>query len=575
MPQSQAVPVQHPIRRLPSHLANQIAAGEVVERPASIVKELVENSLDAGARHITVILKQGGLQLISVQDDGLGIPVEELPLALAPHATSKISRAEDLAAITSMGFRGEALASMGSVARVQITSRNVGTDRGWTVYGPAARDKPVPAAHPQGTSVTVQELFFNTPARRRFLRSERTEYRHCEDVVRRMALSRFDVGFELQHNQRSIFKLPVADTPAKQAQRVMRLCGPAFMQQALGFDFQHGDMQLHGWIGLPQAARPQSDLQYFFVNGRIIRDRVISHALRQAYADRLYPGRHPAYVLYLSLNPAEVDVNVHPTKHEVRFHQGRLVHDFLVRCVNNALNQQNDSSSLPYARQPLDWHTPASGNAPVAGSSSRPTANASRLAEASPGYAVTAENEAVGPFGPVLAVLRNRYAVCEQPQGVILIDIPRLQADDLLQQFRAQQATGVARRPLLIPLNLNLGIDAAWIEQTRDVFEQLGFDLGVSGKESILLRRTPVLLERMDLKQLVPAWLGEVARQPSPEPAMVLQTLARLAPRFMLEPWTTLDLNPLLASLADLDNPLAHVAVALLDPAAMASLFHS
>ena len=575
MPQSQAVPVQHPIRRLPTHLANQIAAGEVVERPASIVKELIENSLDAGAHRISVILKLGGLQFISVQDDGQGIPAEELPLALAPHATSKISRAEDLAAISSMGFRGEALASMGSVARLQITSRSVGADRGWTVNGPAARDKSVPAAHPQGTTVTVQELFFNTPARRRFLRSERTEYRHCEDVVRRMALSRFDVEFVLQHNQRSIFKLPVADTPEAQAQRVKRLCGSAFVQQALGLEFQHGDMQLHGWIGLPEAARPQGDLQYFFVNGRIIRDRVISHALRQAYAARLYPGRHPAYVLYLTLNPAEVDVNVHPTKNEVRFHQGRLVHDFLVRCVNDALNQQADSPRLPYARQPLDWHTPASGNAPVAGSGSKPGARASRLAESPSGYTHTPGNEAMGPFGPVLAVVQNRYALCEQPQGVILIDIPHLQTDDLLRQFRAQQATEIARRPLLIPLNIDLGADTAWIEPSRDVFDQLGFDLGVSGKQSILLRRTPVLLERMELKQLVPAWLGEVVLQQPLEPDMLLQSLARLAPRFMLDPWTSLDLNPLLASLAELENPLAHAAVALLDPAVLASLFRS
>jgi DNA mismatch repair protein MutL len=575
MPQPQAASVQQPIRRLPSHLANQIAAGEVVERPASIVKELIENSLDAGARRINVILKQGGLQLISVQDDGRGIPAEELSLALAPHATSKISRAEDLAAITSMGFRGEALASMGSVARLQITSRSVGAERGWTASGPEAKDKPVPAAHPQGTTVTVQELFFNTPARRRFLRSERTEYRHCEDVVRRMALSRFDVEFVLQHNQRSIFKLPVADTPAAQEQRVMRLCGPAFMQQALGLEFQHGDMQLCGWIGLPTAARPQSDLQYFFVNGRIIRDRVISHALRQAYADRLYPGRHPAYVLYLTLNPAEVDVNVHPTKHEVRFHQGRLVHDFLVRCVNDALNQQADSPALPYARQPLDWHTPAPGNVPATGARAEPTADVSRLAELASDYALAPANEAIGPFGPVLAVLQNRYALCEQTQGVILIDILRLQADDLLQQFHSQQATGVVRRPLLIPLNIQLDTETGWIEQAREVFEQLGFDLGVSGKQSILLRRTPVLLERMDLKRLVPAWLGEVARQQSPEPEMVLQCLIRLAPRFNLEPWTALDLNPLLSRLAEQDNPLAHPAVAILDHVALASLFHA
>ena len=228
MSQPQAASVPPPIRRLPAHLANQIAAGEVVERPASIVKELIENSLDAGAHRISINLKQGGTQLISVQDDGQGIPMEQLSLALAPHATSKISRVEDLAAITSMGFRGEALASIGSVARLQITSRSLGTERGWTLSNPEANDKPIPAAHPQGTSVTVEELFFNTPARRRFLRSDRTEYRHCEDVVRRMALSRFDVEFVLQHNQRSVFKLPVADTSAAQAKRIQRLCGKAF-----------------------------------------------------------------------------------------------------------------------------------------------------------------------------------------------------------------------------------------------------------------------------------------------------------------------------------------------------------
>ncbi len=575
MPQPQAASGSQPIRRLPAHLANQIAAGEVVERPASIVKELIENSLDAGAHRISVILKQGGLQLITVQDDGQGIPRDELPLALAPHATSKISRAEDLAAITSMGFRGEALASMGSVARLQITSRGVGAERGWTITAIESQDTPVPAAHPPGTSVTVQELFFNTPARRRFLRSERTEYRHCEDVVRRMALSRFDVEFVLQHNQRSIFKLPVAETQAEKEQRVTRLCGRSFMQQAVALEFQHGGMQLNGWLGLPAAARPQADLQYFFVNGRIIRDRVISHALRQAYADRLYPGRHPSYVLYLSLNPAEIDVNVHPTKHEVRFHQGRLVHDFLVRCVSEALNQQGESQLLPYARQPLDWHTPAPGNVPVPASGHVPTADSSNLAERSTDYGVTSAENVMEPFGPVLTVLQQRYAVCEHPQGVLLIDLIRLQTDFLEQQFHRQQANGIACRPLLIPMNIKLERDAAWIEDRRDVFGQLGFDLGVSGQKSILLRRTPVLLEGMDLKRLVPAWLDQVARESSPQAEILLHSLAQLAPRFNLEPWTTLDLNPLLGGLAEVDKPLDHPAVALLDHAALSGLFSS
>jgi DNA mismatch repair protein MutL len=576
MPQPQTASVQQPIRRLPSHLANQIAAGEVVERPASIVKELIENSLDAGAQRINVTLKQGGLQLVSVQDDGLGIPAEELPLALAPHATSKISRVEDLVAITSMGFRGEALASMGSVARLQITSCSVGAERGWTVSGPEPKDKPVPAAHPQGTTVTVQELFFNTPARRRFLRSERTEFRHCEDVVRRMALSRFDVEFVLQHNQRRIFKLPIADTSAAQEQRIARLCGPSFMQQAVGLEFQHGDMHLRGWIGLPESARPQADLQYFFVNGRIIRDRVISHALRQAYADRLHPGRHPAYVLYLTLNPSEVDVNVHPTKHEVRFHQGRLVHDFLVRCVNEALDQQDDSPALPYAREPLDWHTPAPGNVPVSDSHSKPATDVSHLAELTPDYAVSPANDVISPFGPVVTVLQNRYAVCEQPAGVILIDIEQLQAEVLLQQFHRQQADdGIACRPLLIPLTINLDTETAWVEEKQQDFEQLGFDLSVTGEHSILLRRTPILLEYIDFTHLLPAWFAEVAELSSSNPDMLLPSLARLAPRFRIEPWTALDINPLLGRLAEQAKPLMHPAVALLDQAALASLFRS
>jgi len=573
MPQPQAVPVHQPIRRLPASLANQIAAGEVVERPASIVKELVENSLDAGARRITVILKQGGLQLISVQDDGFGIPADELPLALAPHATSKISRAEDLSAIISMGFRGEALASIGSVARLQITSRSHDAERGWTVYGPTAKEKPVPAAHPEGTTVTVQELFFNIPARRRFLRSERTEYRHCEDVIRRMALSRFDVGFVLQHNQRTVFNLPAASDAAAQQQRVMRLCGPAFVQRAVVLQFQHGDMQLQGWIGLPEAARPQGDLQYFFVNGRIIRDRVISHALRQAYADRLHPGRHPAYVLYLTLNPAEVDVNVHPTKNEVRFHQGRVVHDFLVRCVTEALSQEGESPSLPYAREPLDWHVPATGNVPIARITNEPDSVSPQVAETTAYAPLFAADKAVNPFGPVLTVLQDRYAVCEAPDGLIVIDIPRLYRDYLSQQFQRYLPGDIPQRPLLIPLNINIGIDAMWVEEYQLVFKQAGFDLGVSGDHSVMLRRSPVLLERVDFAQLLPAWLKELPRSQPLNLDMLLQSLIRLAPDFMATPWQADELSPLLTRLAESGKPLSHPAVALLDKATLDALF--
>ncbi len=575
MSQPQALPVHQPIRRLPPYLANQIAAGEVVERPASIVKELVENSLDAGARRITVILSQGGLQLISVQDDGMGIPAEELPLALAPHATSKISRAEDLGAITSMGFRGEALASIGAVSRLQITSRAYDAERGWTVYGPAATDKPVPASHPPGTTVTVQELFFNIPARRRFLRSERTEYRHCEDVIRRLALSRFDVGFVLQHNHRTVLNLPAALDPATQQLRVMRLCGQAFMQQTVALEFQHSDMQLKGWVGLPKVARPQSDLQYFFVNGRIIRDRVIGHALRQAYADRLYPGRHPAYVLYLTLNPAEVDVNVHPTKHEVRFHQTRLVHDFLVRCVTEGLSQQGENRTLTYARKPLDWHVPATGNIPVTQSNSDPVPLTSMVAETPADYPQALSAKRLKPLGAVLTVLHDRYALCEHPEGLLVINLPQLYTAYLSRQFDHHLSGGIPRRPLLIPLNITIGNDTSWLEQYHDLFEQAGFDLGLSGKHSILLRRSPVMLERTDLTQLMPIWLAELAGRQPLQLELLIQSLVELAPEFPAAPWQVCDLSPLLACLVEMGNPLAHPAVSLLDKASLDSLFRS
>jgi DNA mismatch repair protein MutL len=576
MPQPQTAPAQQPIRHLPAHLANQIAAGEVVERPASIVKELIENSLDAGARRITVILKQGGLQYICVQDDGLGIPAEELHLALAPHATSKISRLEDLAAIISMGFRGEALASIASVAHVQITSRNHDDERGWTVQGPAAEDKPVPAAHPQGTTVTVQELFFNTPARRRFLRSERTEYRHCEDVVRRMALSRFDVSFVLKHNQRTVFSLPAAAVDAAaQKQRVLRLCGRAFIQQAMALEFLHGAMQLHGWLGLPEAARPQSDLQYFFVNGRIIRDRVISHALRQAFADRLYPGRHPAYVLYLTLDPTEVDVNVHPTKHEVRFHHGRLVHDFLVRCVDETLHLQGENRSLPYARQGLDWHVSATGNAPEF-SEPGPATVPPRVAEAASRYPVASASDVNRLFGSLLTVLHDRYALFEHPSGLRIIDVPRLYRDYLAHQFQEMLVEGrIPQRPLLIPQHLTVAIDTACLEEHHELIEKIGFDLGVTGKHSVILRRGPVLLDRIDITQFIPVWLGELTRHTALTLDEVVADLLRLAADFVSTSWQESELSPLLNWLMNSKEPMVHPAVGVLDKRMLDTLFRS
>ena len=327
------------IRLLTPRLANQIAAGEVVERPASVVKELVENALDAGARRVDIEVEQGGVKLIRVRDDGMGIDETDLPLALSRHATSKIENLEDLEAVASLGFRGEALASISSVSRLALTSRTERQEAASKVEV-EGRDMDAsisPAAHPVGTTVEVRDLFFNTPARRKFLRTEKTEFNHVEECIRRQALSRFDTGFTLRHNQRVVQSLRPAENPLDRERRIGSLCGQQFIDNAVVIDAEATGLKLWGWVALPTFSRSQADLQYFFVNGRVIRDRLVAHAVRQAYRDVLYNNRHPAFVLYLEVDPANVDVNVHPTKHEVRFRDGRLVHDFIFRTLHKAL----------------------------------------------------------------------------------------------------------------------------------------------------------------------------------------------------------------------------------------------
>ena len=337
------------IRLLDNRLANQIAAGEVVERPASVVKELLENSLDAGARRVTVEVENGGVKLIRIRDDGHGIPQNDLPLALSRHATSKISELEDLEGVATLGFRGEALASVSSVSRLTMTSNTEGQESGWQVRVEGRDMAPVvnPAPHPIGTTLEVKDLFFNTPARRKFLRTEKTEFSHLEEVVKRLALSRFDVGFTLRHNQRSIHQLRPAVTQAEKDRRVASLCSPKFIENAVIVDVEASGLKLWGWVGLPTFSRSSADLQYFFVNGRVIRDKLVAHAVRQAYRDVLYGGRHPTFVLYLDLDPALVDVNVHPTKHEVRFRDGRTVHNFLFSTLHRALGAVTPDTQLP------------------------------------------------------------------------------------------------------------------------------------------------------------------------------------------------------------------------------------
>lgn len=359
---SESTSLSSHIHVLDPRLANQIAAGEVVERPSSVTKELIENAIDAGSQRIEVEIEQGGARLIKVRDDGIGIGEEDLPLALARHATSKIGSLEDLEGVSSLGFRGEALASISSVSRLELISNAEEDPRGgWRVVaeGRGMEARVTPAPHPRGTSVAVRDLFFNTPARRKFLRTEKTEFAHVEEAFRRQALSRYDIAWVLRHNQKVVHQLPPGHSAAAQERRIASLLGKNFIEHARYIEREAGGLRLSGWVGLPTHSRSQADQQYFFVNGRVVRDRLVAHAVRQAYRDVLYNGRHPVFVLYLTLDPDVVDVNVHPTKHEVRFRDGRMVHDFLYSSLHHCLatskpTQEGDDESVNAADQPVE-----------------------------------------------------------------------------------------------------------------------------------------------------------------------------------------------------------------------------
>ena len=327
------------IHALPTQLVNQIAAGEVVERPSSVVKELVENCFDAGASQVIIDIEQGGARLIKIRDNGCGIVKEDLALALSRHATSKIASLKDLEQVLSMGFRGEALPSISSVSRLTLISRITGADCAWKVIADGAEQDfdLQPDPHPPGTTIDVRDLFYNTPARRKFLKTEKTEFAHIETLIKRMALSRFDIGFTLSHNQKEILNLKPADTDSEQERRIAGICGSAFIENSVKIDFAASGLSVTGWVGLPTFSRSQQDMQFFYVNGRLIRDKLVSHAVKQAYQDVLFHGRHPVFVLYLRLDPTLVDVNAHPAKLEVRFREGRLVHDFLFSALHRSL----------------------------------------------------------------------------------------------------------------------------------------------------------------------------------------------------------------------------------------------
>ncbi|SFM39722.1 DNA mismatch repair endonuclease MutL [Marinobacter zhejiangensis] len=545
------------IKLLSPRLANQIAAGEVVERPASVLKELVENALDAGAGHIDVDVEQGGVKLIRVRDNGSGISKEDLPLALSRHATSKIASLEDLEAVGSLGFRGEALASISSVSRLALTSRTEEQEAAnkVEVEGRDMDARLSPAAHPVGTTVEVRDLFFNTPARRKFLRTEKTEFGHLEECLRRQALGRFDTGFTLRHNQKVVQSLRPAPTQLDKERRIGALCGQKFIDNAVVIDAEATGLRLWGWVALPTFSRSQADLQYFFVNHRVIRDRLVAHAVRQAYRDVLYNNRHPAFVLYLEVDPATVDVNVHPTKHEVRFRDGRLVHDFIFRTLHKALADVRPDDHLrgvmaqSLGPEPGDSADGAAGAAmPQAGAAANsmpwgatsqppqktwaaqdqmafyqslnqgggvttpvepvePVQPITGDAMARPAVAPTppANEGAEPPLGYAIAQLHGIYILAQTRQGMVVVDMHAAHERITYERMKlALDAEDLKSQPLLVPLSMAVSQKEAGLAESHgDDLQKLGLLIERIGPETIAVRQVPTLLRHADTEQLV------------------------------------------------------------------------
>ena len=554
------------IQVLDPRLANQIAAGEVVERPSSVTKELIENAIDAGSQRIEVEIEQGGARLIKVRDDGIGIGEEDLPLALARHATSKIGSLEDLEGVSSLGFRGEALASISSVSRLELISNAEDDPRhGWRVVaeGRGMEARVTPAPHPRGTSVGVRDLFFNTPARRKFLRTEKTEFAHVEEAFRRQALSRYDIAWVLRHNQKVIHQLPAGHSAAARERRIASLLGKNFIEHARYIEREAGGLRLSGWVGLPTHSRSQADQQYFFVNGRVVRDRLVAHAVRQAYRDVLFNGRHPVFVLYLELDPDVVDVNVHPTKHEVRFRDGRMVHDFLYSSLHHSLasakpaesseerdaevadtsgaSSQGEASEVG-AEQPRwqqqgmalthspDRHPGAERvrrfmqgyqalhpNHEETLLTPQPSPPSERVSEVREAPLVMPDDDptAPPPLGFALGQLHGIYILAQNAEGLVLVDMHAAHERIVYERMKTQLAgaKGLDAQPLLVPVSIAASrAEVATAESEQEAIAKLGIELDIAGPETLLVRQLPALLAQADPEALVRQMLEELSR---------------------------------------------------------------
>jgi DNA mismatch repair protein MutL len=498
-----------PIRILPDELIDQIAAGEVIERPASVVKELVENSLDAGAQRIEIDIERGGIGLIRVRDDGLGLEAGEVALALQRHATSKIASMHDLESVVTLGFRGEALPSIASVSRLRLLTRTARAEHAVEIQAEGgSRSTLRPAAHVVGTTIEVRELFFNVPARRKFVRSEATETGHIARLVERLALSRPDVSFQLRHGDRVMLDAPAGDSTVQPvAARVRAVVGNDFLEQALPFEHVAGPVWVGGWLGLPTASRGAADQQFWFVNGRGVRDRVLMNAVRLGYRDVLFHGRFPAYVLYLTLDPAMVDVNAHPTKLEVRFRDSRQIHDFVFRAVAEALSHTRPGAAEPQPGRalPLTRAEVREPSPPRYEAGRDPWNLVARLQDvpaAAGAEPIDAADEQ--PLGTPLAQIRGTYILAQTGQGVVLVDMHAGHERVLYEQLKSQYANGVPSQALLEPLVVELAaheLDA--LLEDRVAWERAGFELEALGPTRLGLRRVPALLSGAKVTQIV------------------------------------------------------------------------
>jgi DNA mismatch repair protein MutL len=513
-----------PIKVLPQQLIHQIAAGEVIERPASVVKELVENSIDAGARRIDIEIEDGGVRLCRVRDDGAGIERDELALALSRHATSKITTIDDLERVATLGFRGEALPSIASVSRMRLISRTAGADMGYAITADnGVITAPEPAAHPVGTTVEVRDLFFNVPARRKFLRAERTETQHITRMIERLALATFDRAFSLSVGRKQVLDLPVASSQLERERRVAQIAGEEFMANAFYIEHEALGCKLTGWICQPTFARAQPDLQYFYLNGRMLRDRLAANAVRLGYRDVIFHGRHPAYVLFLEIDPAQVDVNAHPAKLEVRFRDGRQVHDFLFRTVERALQATHAG-----ARESAVMPAPAS-SAPLIGKETGTEAPAMwpargpvqtkfglHVAESPPKSFVggvtepvpqppAEQNDGTPPLGFAIAQLHGVYILAQAPNGLILVDMHAAHERTTYERMKSALETGgVPTQPLLVPLSVQVtAAEADAFEAHASALQCTGLDVERTGPTTVAVRAVPAFVRVSGIEELV------------------------------------------------------------------------